>query len=65
MPRVIPPLNDNEEWLLWFQVRDDTIPSNVVQLSTGLLMIMMMMIIMTIVVMMIMMMTTIILMRAD
>ena len=32
---MIPPSNMNEDWLLWYQVRDDTISENVVKLSSG------------------------------
>jgi len=35
MPRVIPPGESGDEWLMWFQARDNEIASDVVKMSTG------------------------------
>lgn len=35
MPRVIIPQNSAEDFLLWFHMRDESIPDNVLSLSTG------------------------------
>ena len=37
MPRVIPPgtVGNNREWLLWCQMRDDKIDSNIMQINSG------------------------------
>lgn len=35
MPRVIAPMNDDEEWLMWYHIRDESIGDNVLSLSTG------------------------------
>ena len=35
MPRVLPPGQAGEDWLLWFHARDDKLADDVVKLSTG------------------------------
>ena len=35
MPRVLPPGQAGEDWLLWFHARDDKLAEDVVKLSTG------------------------------
>ena len=35
MPRVLPPGQADEDWLLWFHARDDQLADDVVKLSTG------------------------------
>lgn len=35
MPRVLPPGQASEDWLLWFHARDDKLADDVVKLSTG------------------------------
>ena len=35
MPRVIAPLNDNEQWLMWYHLRDEALAPDVLSLSTG------------------------------
>ena len=35
MPRVLPPGQAGEDWLLWFHARDDGLADDVVKLSTG------------------------------
>jgi hypothetical protein len=35
MPRILPPGQAGEDWLLWFHARDDKLADDVVKLSTG------------------------------
>jgi hypothetical protein len=35
MPRVIPPGDEKDEWLMWFHVRDGSIPKDIAQETTG------------------------------
>ena len=35
MPKVVPPSNADEDWLLWYQYRDENFAPEIVRLSTG------------------------------
>jgi len=35
MPRVLPPDGEGSDWEIWYQYRDESIPTDVLQLSTG------------------------------
>lgn len=35
MPKVVPPSNPDEDWLLWYQYRDENFAPEIVRLSTG------------------------------